>query len=289
MLFWMRKAGCVQISYGVESGSPAIRRFFCKDIAEDQIQRAFALTTAHGIMARAYFIYGSPGENDQTIEETIHLIRRIKPLSAIFYILDIFPGTTLYENYKEKTGATDDIWLERREDILYFETDPDLTQDQVLAFGRRLRDIYHQWLPDFARSIVLKDDPELKAEQADFLSRLGMTFSHGDYSTLKGPHPPMEIAARLYDRALKLHPDKRAYWGLALIHQYRKDSESAIKVLEEGLTHFPRSRELNICMGIVFTRQGRYEQALDRLRPYENAPEAKPYIDRCRLALNQGK
>ena len=49
-------------------------------------------------MPRAYFIYGAPGENDQTIDATLGLIDRIKPLSAIFYILDIFPGTALYDD-----------------------------------------------------------------------------------------------------------------------------------------------------------------------------------------------
>ena len=92
MLYWMRKAGCIQISYGIESGAPQIRKRFRKDINETQIQRAFDLTTAHGIMARAYFIYGAPGGNLGNHCQTLDLIRRIKPLSVIFYILDIFPG-----------------------------------------------------------------------------------------------------------------------------------------------------------------------------------------------------
>jgi len=47
------------------------------------------------MMARAYFIYGCPQESWQTIQQTIDLIDTIKPLSAIFYILDVFPGTAL--------------------------------------------------------------------------------------------------------------------------------------------------------------------------------------------------
>jgi radical SAM superfamily enzyme YgiQ (UPF0313 family) len=87
MLYWMRKAGCVQISYGVESGSEEIRKVLNKNIRTDDIKRAFALTTKYGILSRAYFIYGSPGENYETIQETIDLIHEIKPLSTIFYIL----------------------------------------------------------------------------------------------------------------------------------------------------------------------------------------------------------
>lgn len=108
MLYWMRRAGCIQISYGIESGSERIRRLFRKDIKASQIKKAFALTTKYGILARVYFIYGSPLET----WETIHLIHEIKPLSVVFYMLDLFPGTALYEDFKEKTASTDDMWLE---------------------------------------------------------------------------------------------------------------------------------------------------------------------------------
>jgi radical SAM superfamily enzyme YgiQ (UPF0313 family) len=285
ILRWMRKAGCVQISFGVESGSSRIRKLFCKDIKGAQIKRAFDLTVAHGILARAYFIYGAPGENDRTIDETLELIRAIKPLSVIFYILDIFPGTALYEDFKKRTGAGDDIWLERREDILYFETDPALDAEQVLAFGRRLRTTYQRWLGPMARSIALKQDPELKAEQADFLSRLGLTFSHGDYAGLQGAVDSHETARILFQQALDLHPDHRAYWGLALVHQSRGAVQTAVDTLRQGLAHFPGSRELNICMGIALAQQGCHEKALTHLLPFESAPEAVAHIQRCRAAL----
>ena len=56
ILYWMRKAGCVQISYGVESGSEKIRNFLQKKINTDNILNAFTMTQRYGIMARAYFI-----------------------------------------------------------------------------------------------------------------------------------------------------------------------------------------------------------------------------------------
>jgi anaerobic magnesium-protoporphyrin IX monomethyl ester cyclase len=285
LLFWMRKAGCVQISYGIESGSPQIRRLFCKDIKDDQIKRAFELTVAHGILARAYFIYGAPGENDRTIAQTLDLIRQIKPLSAIFYILDLFPGTALYEAFKARTGATDEMWLMRKEDILYFETDPDLSQEQVLAFGRRLRSTYHQWLPNMACRIALKDNPALRAEQADFLSRLAMTFSHGDYVNIKSDSPPLKTARILYHQALDRYTDHRAFWGLALVYQLEGTPELSIRTLHQGLEHFPHSRELNTCLGIAYAAQGRHAQALEHLLPFKNAPEAVPHIAMCQRAL----
>jgi radical SAM superfamily enzyme YgiQ (UPF0313 family) len=244
MLYWMRKAGCIQISYGVESGSARIRRLFQKDISEDQIQQAFELTTAHGIMARAYFIYGAPGESWETVEETLSLIRRIRPLSVIFYILDIFPGTALYEDYKARCGVNDDIWLEPMEDLLYFQSDPHLDQETVLAFGRHLRETYHEMLPGIASQIELGDYADLQREQADYLSRLAMTFSHGDYSRIHSSVSIQETALNLYRRALSICPDHRAFWGLTLVHQQLGQGEAALETLEKGLAHFPESREL---------------------------------------------
>ena len=62
ILYWMRKAGCIQISYGIESGSERIRDLLNKQIPTDQIIRAFALTTRYGILSRAYFLWVSGGE-----------------------------------------------------------------------------------------------------------------------------------------------------------------------------------------------------------------------------------
>lgn len=285
-LYWMRKAGCIQISYGVESGSPEIRARLCKDIREDHIIKAFELTTAHGILPRAYFIYGSPGETAETIDETLALIDRIRPLSAIFYILDIFPGTDLYETYKGDTGVHDDIWLERKEDILYFESDPMLDADTIREFGRHLRAGFHQRLPGFALDIQLRDEPSLAPEQADFLSRLGLTFSHGDYASIRTQPPVHQVADALFDRALTLHPDHRAYWGKALLYQRQGRWPEAGAILQSGLEHFPHSPDLNICLATILMKAGEIAKALHHLRPFESHPQAMPLIARCRRIMD---
>ena len=75
------------------------------------------MTNRYGILSRAYFIYGCPGESRETIQESVDLMRRIKPLGTVFYILDLFPGTALYDLYRRLFGVTDDIafckWMAR--------------------------------------------------------------------------------------------------------------------------------------------------------------------------------
>ncbi len=270
MLGWMRRAGCIQISYGVESGSRVIRDRFQKRIGDEAIIRAFDLTTRTGIMSRAYFIYGAPGESDDTIDESLALIRRIQPLAAIFYILDLFPGTRLYEEYKQRRGVTDDIWLERVEDILYFETDEELSQQAVLNFGRRLRETYFSLLPRFSREIKLSDDPAFIALHAGFLSRLGLTFSHGEYAMNPQVKTSLDVAVTLFERALACHPDHRAFWGLGLVYQQQGQFERSIEVFREGLLHHRDSEELHLALAGSLMRLNRHEEACRHLT--DNAP-----------------
>lgn len=291
ILYWMRKAGCVQISYGVESGSEKIRHQLGKTITNDQIRNAFRLTTRYGILARAYFIYGCPGETWETVQESIDLIREIRPLSVIFYILDIFPGTQLYENFREKSvarggrGDFDDIWLQKLEDIMYFETDPDLSQEQVMAFGQKLRASFYENVGQFADSVELIDKKEFYQSHSDFLSRLGMTFSHGDYARNRAMKNKDQTARKLYEKALAYSPDHRAYLGLGVILQKSGDYEASVEILSEGVGHFPESESLNMSLGISYLNLGKHAQALPYFLKFKRSEQAAYYINVCQEAL----
>ena len=287
MLYWMRKAGCIQISYGVESGSEKIRDMLNKNIKTDDIRRAFTLTTMYGILARAYFIDGSPGESWETIQETIDLICEIKPLSIIFYILDIFPGTALYEDFKRRTKLNDDVWLKKIEDIMYFESDSQLSKDMILAFGQKLRSDYYSHLQEFADAVQLVDKKDLYKSHADFLSRLAMTFSHGDYAVIEAIPEKEEIAQRLYKRALSYHPNQRAYIGLGIIKQKHREYEESVRILAEGMKQFPESESLTTCLGISYMNLGQYEKALECFRKFPDSREKLRYIASCYQALGE--
>jgi anaerobic magnesium-protoporphyrin IX monomethyl ester cyclase len=285
MLFWMRKAGCIQISYGVEHGSPKIRRKLGKHFTDEQVRRAFALTTGYGIMARAYFIYGCPGETDRTVDQTIALIRKIRPLSAIFYLLALFPGTALCEEYRKRYGIGDENWLQNIEDILYFETDPQLPREKVLSFGKRLRNTFYRELPGFAGSVELVEKPEMAPLHADFLSRLGLTFTHGDYAAIEEVPSKEQTAEGLFRRALSYHPDHRAYLGLGILAQRQHDFAGSIRVLSEGVEHFPKSEALHTCMGIDYMNLGDFQNALKCFLPFEGTGQVHNYIAECRKRL----
>lgn len=279
ILFWMRRAGCVQISYGVESGSEKIRNFLNKRIKKEQIVRAFKMTSEYGILARAYFIYGSRGETWDTIRETIDLIHEIRPLGIISYVLDIFPGTELYNDLRKRSDVTDDIWLKRIEDIPYCETDPALTNEEVMAFGKALRSAFYENVHTYAGAVQLLDKKELYPLHSDFLSRLGMTFSHGDYSRINEIREKELTAEKLFNKALSYFPDHRAYLGLGIIKQKKRDFRGSIEILLHGIGHFPESEDLNICLAISYLHIGEQEKALSRLIKFPESERAKQYME----------
>jgi anaerobic magnesium-protoporphyrin IX monomethyl ester cyclase len=289
ILYWMRKAGCIQISYGVESGSEKIRNLLNKKIKRDQIKKAFSLTVQYGILSRAYFIYGSPGETWDTIQETLDLIHEIKPLSMIVYILDIFPGTQLYADLQKRSHVTDDIWLNKVEGIMYFETDPNLSDDLVLAFGKKLRTDYYENIHNFVDGIYLVDREDLYEMHADFCSRLAMTFSHGDYSKIDIIRDSTEIAEKLYKKALSYHPDHRAYLGLGIIKQKDRAYKESVGVLLEGIKYFPDSQDLHVCLGLSYMNLGDYDKALEQFLRFPDSKEALHQAATCYKELGDSE
>lgn len=287
VLSWMRRAGCIQISYGVESGSPEIRQRLNKKINPRQIRSAFAQTQRYGIMARAYFIYGCPGESGETIQQTIDLMLELKPLGAVFYILDIFPGTRLYADMKQRLGVTDDIWLKRVEDIMYFESDPELSAAQVLEWGQALRDSFYRRLPEFVEALDPIDDPEFYPLHADFFSRLAMTFDQGDYARVEAiPDKPL-LAEALYRRAIDTHPDARAFLGLGILKQKDRRYQESADILNEGLSHFPEDEQLVIGLAVSLMNQGRFQEALRLLTRCPGQAEAQRLAEACRKAMGR--
>jgi len=287
ILYWMRMAGCIQISYGVESGSEKIRQILNKPLKRDEIENAFHLTRSYGILPRAYFIYGSPGEDWDAINETIELIHTIKPLSCLFYILDIFPGTELYERVKRVLNIDENIWLNKIEGIMYWELDPNLSKDLILEFGRSLRTEFYRALPSFVSSISLIEKPELYERHADFCSRLAMTFSHGDYSNIDLIPDKELVAERLYRMALMYAPEHRAYLGLGIILQRMQRFEESIELLKEGIKYFPDSEQLHICLGISYMNVSKIKEAIACFEKFPDSPQAREYLIECKNIIHQ--
>jgi len=99
----MKKAGCHQIGYGIESADEKILENINKRISLEQAKKAVMLTQKAGIDARAMFMFGNPGESEESLEKTLNYAIELNPDLVIFNITTPFPGTEMFE-WARKNG-----------------------------------------------------------------------------------------------------------------------------------------------------------------------------------------
>lgn len=96
LLGLMRRAGCHQICYGIESGSEEILRAIGKSLSLERAREAIRWTRRAGMETRATFMLGNPGETRATMEKTLRTAMDLDPDIALFNITTPFPGTEMF-------------------------------------------------------------------------------------------------------------------------------------------------------------------------------------------------
>jgi len=93
----MKEAGCVAVSFGVETANPVILKTIKKGITLEQAEAAVRACAQAEILPHVSFILGLPGETPETIEETRAFGEKIKAMGASygFHLLAPFPGTEI--------------------------------------------------------------------------------------------------------------------------------------------------------------------------------------------------
>ncbi len=97
MLREMRRAGCWQISYGVETGSQRLLDLINKGVTLAQVENTFQMTKAAGISIRGFFMLGLPTETRAESLTTIDFAKKLDPLWAQFTITVPYPGTQMFK------------------------------------------------------------------------------------------------------------------------------------------------------------------------------------------------
>jgi radical SAM superfamily enzyme YgiQ (UPF0313 family) len=154
MLEAMKAANCGYILFGVESGSPKMLKKMKKGITLDKVREAFRLTKEVGIKTQAFFLFGMPGETQETIQETIEFAKELNASSTQFAVAIPHPGTALYQECKTNGWLTSENWADYTSEECVIET-PWLTAREVEeARIRAYREYYYR--PQFIVGEALK-------------------------------------------------------------------------------------------------------------------------------------
>jgi len=98
----MKKAGCREISFGIESGDQDILDSIHKDIVLNDVRKSIKLVKKAGIKTHGSFIIGNIGETPKTVRETIEFAKELNLDVAAFFVASPYPGTDLYDEAIKK-------------------------------------------------------------------------------------------------------------------------------------------------------------------------------------------
>lgn len=100
LLKLMKKAGCYFVAFGVESGNQEILNNVAKHSNLEAIKKAVKFAHEAGLCTQGFFIFGLPGETAKTIQQTIDFSKRLPLDKAQFLMLDVIPGSQLWDDLK---------------------------------------------------------------------------------------------------------------------------------------------------------------------------------------------
>lgn len=93
----MADSGCVSIGYGIESGSQKMLDAMKKGVTVEQAKEAIRLTEKYLGWADTSFMVGIPGENRDTIQETIDFCKELDLNPEVIFFATPYPGTEFYQ------------------------------------------------------------------------------------------------------------------------------------------------------------------------------------------------
>lgn len=104
----MKSAGCYYILLGAESGDQGILNSMGKMSSPGVVKEKIKMIQKEGVLVRAFFMLGYPGETKESLKNSENLLKKIKPDSGIVFFTVPLPGSELYKNSDVRGLSWDD-------------------------------------------------------------------------------------------------------------------------------------------------------------------------------------
>src|SRR5262249_8365690 len=92
----MRRAGCWQIAYGIESGSQRVLDVVKREVRISRMRETLRMTRAAGIRAKGFMMLGHPTEGTDSLAETAAFLRTVELDFCQITKFTPYPGTPAY-------------------------------------------------------------------------------------------------------------------------------------------------------------------------------------------------
>lgn len=177
----MKNAGCRAVCMGIESGSQKIIGGTDKRASVERASLAIRMVKDAGIKAYCSFVFGLPGENRDTVRETIEFVKRTLPTGAQFNIAVPYPGTKLYEIALEKGWIAEQTNFRNMCQHKSLMRTEELTEDDLDAARKKAYAAiylnYRWWLQNLFHVVKHPEDLEIASRYAGKI--LSNYFLHG--------------------------------------------------------------------------------------------------------------
>jgi radical SAM superfamily enzyme YgiQ (UPF0313 family) len=150
----MKKAGCIRIHYGVETGDPETLKIAKPGVILETTKKAFKTTREIGILTQAHIILGWPDDDHRTLENTRKFILKLEPDVINLNFLTPYPGTKMYDIAKKNSLLLTYDWSNYTSHTVVMQTKT-LNANELYAIKKKIiRDFSKQKL----RQLLLQQD-----------------------------------------------------------------------------------------------------------------------------------
>jgi radical SAM superfamily enzyme YgiQ (UPF0313 family) len=133
----MKAAGCRLLCIGVESGDQTILDNIHKALRLEQVEAFVENARRAGILVHGCFMVGNKGETHETMRRTLAFAKKLRPDTAQFFPIMVYPGTEAYEWARENGYLTTnnfEEWLTEEGLHNCVISTPALSNHELVAF-----------------------------------------------------------------------------------------------------------------------------------------------------------